>query len=186
MDRTIEWYETFTPLELLDRREDAEGQGAWLGHPDQGDKPFILVLVSFVRDQHKGPLPTMAPFAHIGIEMPSKEMVDAIAARGQGRVLVVARRDARSDRLRVRTHRPTAMWSVSYDQGVYEKPEVGLGPGYAAERCVSYLSAFATGVRLRRRPRRDDFVTSNRGAGDGCTGRESTPVGCRLFRSMTG
>ena len=50
-----------------------------LGHPDQGDKPFILVLVSFFRDQDKGPQPIMAPFAHIGIEMPSKEMVDEIA-----------------------------------------------------------------------------------------------------------
>ena len=77
IDATIEWYETFTPLELLDRREDADGQGAWLGHPDQGDKPFILVLVSFFRDQDKGPQPIMAPFAHIGIEMPTKEMVDA-------------------------------------------------------------------------------------------------------------
>jgi lactoylglutathione lyase len=83
MDRTIEWYETYTPLELLDRREDADGEGAWLGHPDQGDKPFILVLVSFFRDQDKGPQPIMAPFAHIGIEMPSKEMVDEIAARGE-------------------------------------------------------------------------------------------------------
>ena len=83
MDKTIEWYETFTPLQLLDRREDADGQGAWLGHPDQGDKPFILVLVSFFRDQSKGPQPIMAPFAHIGIEMPTKEMVDQVAERGK-------------------------------------------------------------------------------------------------------
>ena len=50
IDKTIDWYTRFTTLELLDRREDADGQGAWLGHPDQGDKPFILVLVSFIRD----------------------------------------------------------------------------------------------------------------------------------------
>jgi lactoylglutathione lyase len=126
MDRTIEWYERFTPLELLDRREDAEGQGAWLGHPDQGDKPFILVLVSFIRDQHKGPLPTMAPFAHIGIEMPSKEMVDAIAARGEeagclswpptqmpdpiGYICALADPDGN-------------VIEFSYDQGVYEKAQ---------------------------------------------------------------
>ena len=83
MDKTIEWYETFTPLRLLDRREDADGQGAWLGHPYQGDKPFILVLVSFFRDQDKGPQPIMAPFAHIGIEMPTKQMVDDVAERGK-------------------------------------------------------------------------------------------------------
>ena len=83
MDRTIEWYETYTPLELLDRREDADGEGAWLGHPDQGDKPFILVLVSFFRDQDKGPQPIMAPFAHIGMEVTSREEVDEIARRGE-------------------------------------------------------------------------------------------------------
>jgi catechol 2,3-dioxygenase-like lactoylglutathione lyase family enzyme len=83
MDRTIDWYTRFTPLELLDRREDADGQGAWLGHPDQADKPFILVLVSFFRDQDKGPQPIMAPFAHIGIEVPSKEAVEEIARRGK-------------------------------------------------------------------------------------------------------
>ena len=83
IDKTIDWYERFTPLELLDRREDADGQGAWLGHRDQVDKPFILVLVSFFRDQDKGPQPIMAPFAHIGIEVTSRAEVDAIAARGE-------------------------------------------------------------------------------------------------------
>ena len=107
MDKTIEWYETFTPLQLLDRREDADGQGAWLGHPDQGDKPFILVLVSFFRDQSKGPQPIMAPFAHIGIEMPTKEMVDEVAERGKaaGCLCLAAAADARPDRVHLRAHR---------------------------------------------------------------------------------
>jgi catechol 2,3-dioxygenase-like lactoylglutathione lyase family enzyme len=83
IDRTIAWYERFTTLRLLDRREDADGQGAWLGHPDQGDQPFILVLVSFFRDQSKGPQPVMAPFAHIGIEVTSREEVEDIARRGE-------------------------------------------------------------------------------------------------------
>jgi len=61
----------------------ADIYGAWLGHRDQVDKPFILVLVSFRRDQHKGPQPTMAPFAHIGIEVTSRDEVDAIAKRGE-------------------------------------------------------------------------------------------------------
>jgi lactoylglutathione lyase len=83
IDATIDWYQRFTPLELLDRREDADGQGAWLGHPDQGDKPFILVLVSFTRDQDKGPQPVMAPFAHIGMEVTSRAEVEDIALRGE-------------------------------------------------------------------------------------------------------
>jgi lactoylglutathione lyase len=72
IDKSIEWYQRFTPLELLDRREDADGYGAWLGHRDQVDTPFILVLVSFFHDQDKGPQPIMAPFAHIGIEVTSR------------------------------------------------------------------------------------------------------------------
>jgi lactoylglutathione lyase len=79
IDRSIAWYEAFTPLRLLDQREDADGYGAWLGHPDNGDKPFILVLVSFFRDQGKGPLPIMSPFAHIGIEMPTQAEVERVA-----------------------------------------------------------------------------------------------------------
>jgi catechol 2,3-dioxygenase-like lactoylglutathione lyase family enzyme len=83
IDATIAWYETYTPLRLLDRREDADGYGAWLGQPDMADKPFILVLVSFFRDQAKGPQPIMAPFAHIGIEVTSREEVEEIARRGE-------------------------------------------------------------------------------------------------------
>ena len=107
IDATIAWYESFTPLRLLDRREDADGDGAWLGHPDQGDKPFILVLVSFFRDQAKGPQPIMAPFAHIGIEMPTKAMVDDVAERGEqaGLPVVAAHADARPHRLHLRAHR---------------------------------------------------------------------------------
>ena len=63
IDASIAWYERYTPLKLLDRRQDADGYGAWLAHDDQVDRPFVLVLVSFFRDQGKGPQPTMAPFA---------------------------------------------------------------------------------------------------------------------------
>lgn len=80
IDASIAWYEKHTPLRLLDRREDADGYGAWLGHPDNGDKPFILVLVSFFKDQGKGPMPIMAPFAHIGVEVTSRAEIDQIAA----------------------------------------------------------------------------------------------------------
>jgi lactoylglutathione lyase len=86
INRSIEWYTRFTPLELLDRREDADGFSAWLGHSDQADKPFILVLVSFRKDQDKGPQTTMSPFAHIGIEVPSRADVERIAeeAKAEG------------------------------------------------------------------------------------------------------
>jgi len=79
IDASIAFYERYTPLRLLDRREDADGFGAWLGQPDMADRPFVLVLVSFHRDAGEGPLTTMAPFAHIGIEVTSRDEVDAIA-----------------------------------------------------------------------------------------------------------
>jgi lactoylglutathione lyase len=126
MDKTIEWYETFTPLQLLDRRDDAEGQGAWLGHPDQGDKPFILVLVSFFRDQAKGPQPIMAPFAHIGIEMPTKQMVDDIAERGKAAGCLAWPAQLMPDPIGyicALTDPDGNMIEFSFDQRVYEKAQ---------------------------------------------------------------
>jgi catechol 2,3-dioxygenase-like lactoylglutathione lyase family enzyme len=82
IDRTIAWYERFTPLRLLDRREDADGYGAWLGQPDMADKPFILVLVSFFQEQgNKHPI--LTPFAHLGIELTSRDAVDETARAGE-------------------------------------------------------------------------------------------------------
>ena len=83
LEATIAWYERFTPLRLLMRRQDSDGVSAWIGQPDMVDKPFIIVLVSFFRDQPKGPQPVLAPFAHLGIELPTQEAVDEIAALGR-------------------------------------------------------------------------------------------------------
>jgi lactoylglutathione lyase len=81
LDASIRWYEEFTPL-LLDRREDADGQGAWLSHEGQVDNPFVLVLVMFWREQGASH-PVMAPFAHLGIEMPERADVDRLADRAR-------------------------------------------------------------------------------------------------------
>ncbi len=81
---SIEWYRTFTPLELLDQRQDDYGYGAWLGQPDSVDRPFILVLSQFfpATDPYRDtPKVVLAPFAHFGIELPEHADVDAIAAR---------------------------------------------------------------------------------------------------------
>ena len=83
---SIDWYGEFTPMDLLDRREDAMGYGAWLGHRDSPDKPFILVLAQFLpdTDPFKGaPNAVLTPFAHFGIELTSREAVDEIAARAE-------------------------------------------------------------------------------------------------------
>ena len=82
LDATISWYEEFTPLVVIDRREDAEGQTAWLANPGPTDQPFVLVLVMFFKDRgHRQP--QLAPFAHLGIEMPERHDVDDVAARAR-------------------------------------------------------------------------------------------------------
>lgn len=80
IDASITWYHRYTPLRLLDRRVDPDGAAAaWIGHPDNADRPFIVVLVQPPAGAAR-PGPTLAPFAHFGIEMPDHASVDAIAA----------------------------------------------------------------------------------------------------------
>lgn len=79
---SIDWYEAFTPLRLLSRREDAISESCWLAAPEATDKPFVLVLVSPKADGDKI-RPTLSPFAHIGIELPTRDGVDEVAARGR-------------------------------------------------------------------------------------------------------
>ena len=82
LDASIAWYERFTPLRQLDRRADADGQSAWLAHPGQTENPFVLVLVMFFRNQGTRQ-PIMAPFAHIGIEVPTRAEVERMAEEGR-------------------------------------------------------------------------------------------------------
>lgn len=84
IDASIAFYTRFTPLELLDKREDEDGYGAWLGHSDQLDHPFVLVLAQFFEGHDPyGPIARLAPFNHLGIELPTREAVDAVAAEAE-------------------------------------------------------------------------------------------------------
>jgi catechol 2,3-dioxygenase-like lactoylglutathione lyase family enzyme len=82
IDKSIAWYQEFTPLVVVERFEDAMGKSAWLGHEGQADPPFVLVLVMFYKDQGKAQ-PQLAPFAHIGIEVPELQQLHELAARAQ-------------------------------------------------------------------------------------------------------
>src|SRR5262245_61485755 len=62
--------------------QDDHGRSAWLAHPGQVENPFVLVLVMFYAEQGR-PHPQLAPFAHLGMELPSKEEVDLAAAAGR-------------------------------------------------------------------------------------------------------
>ncbi|HET7334620.1 MAG TPA: VOC family protein [Rhizomicrobium sp.] len=127
IDASIAWYEKFTHLTLLQQSEDKQGKNAWLGDSSNAQSPFVLVLGQFFEGcdpfapaQH----PPMGPFAHIGIELPSKEAVDDIAAKAKadnclalgpmqmpkqiGYICFVKDPDGNTI-------------EFSYDQGVYEK-----------------------------------------------------------------
>jgi lactoylglutathione lyase len=80
LDSSIVWYEQFTPLRLIQRRADDAGQSAWLGHPALTEHPFVLVLVDF-NEHHGRKQPKLFPFAHLGMEVPERTDVDAIAAK---------------------------------------------------------------------------------------------------------
>ena len=83
IDTMIDWYTTYTPLQLLVKREDANGYGAWLGHPDAPDTPFILVFAQFFPghepDENSKPKP-LGSFAHLGFEVAERSDIDEIAA----------------------------------------------------------------------------------------------------------
>jgi catechol 2,3-dioxygenase-like lactoylglutathione lyase family enzyme len=86
IDATIAWYTEFTPLELIDRREDEFGYGAWLGMPGATNNPFILVVAQFFTDKDPfadSPIAVLSPFAHFGMEFPERSDIDAIAAKGE-------------------------------------------------------------------------------------------------------
>jgi catechol 2,3-dioxygenase-like lactoylglutathione lyase family enzyme len=88
IEATIDWYTSMTPLELIDRRQDDQGYGAWLGMPGRTDNPFILVVAQFFPESdpfRDAPKEVLAPFAHLGMELPSRAAVDEIAGRGAAR-----------------------------------------------------------------------------------------------------
>jgi len=122
VDASADWYEIYTPLRRLDRRSDPDGDAVWLGDPDGADRPFILVLVSFHQDvasQHA----TLAPFAHLGIELPTQADVDAVAALGAAAGCLEWPPEQLPDPVGyvcALTDPDGNMVEFSFDQGIYE------------------------------------------------------------------
>lgn len=82
IDKAVDFYTRYTALAVVASHEDEAGRNVWLAPGVPGDCPFVLVLVMFYRDQGR-PQPTMTPFAHIGIEVPSRADVDEVAERAR-------------------------------------------------------------------------------------------------------
>ena len=79
---SVEWYERYTPLRCIDRRRDVDSDVAWMCDPDPTDHPFVLALVSL--DETKGaPQGQLGPYGHLGIELASRDAVDAMAVLGR-------------------------------------------------------------------------------------------------------
>jgi len=90
LDRSIEFYTQLTPLVVVARNDDENGRGAWLSNEKQVEDPFVLVIAEFFPEvarrfgQEPGqPHATLAPFAHIGIELPTQQDVDDMADRAR-------------------------------------------------------------------------------------------------------
>lgn len=90
LDRAIEFYTALTPLVVVARNEDENGRGAWLSNEKQVEDPFVLVIAEFLPEvaqrfgQEPGkPHATLAPFAHIGIELPTRDDVDRVADKAR-------------------------------------------------------------------------------------------------------
>ena len=77
LEKTIQWYERFTPLKLIHKREDSGAKVAWI---QASDKSIFLVFLQ--SPDSKEPKAILSPFAHLGIEMESEEEVNAIAEEG--------------------------------------------------------------------------------------------------------
>ncbi len=82
LDKAIDFYTSITPLVVVERFSDADGESAWLSNADQVETPMVLVLVSFNKDKG-GELGLLTPFAHIGIEVPERKDVDELAERAR-------------------------------------------------------------------------------------------------------
>lgn len=90
LERSLEFYTSVTPLVIVTRNKDENGQGAWLSNKNQVDSPFVLVLAEFKPEigarfgiEEGKKATTLAPFAHLGIELPKREDVDAVAEKAR-------------------------------------------------------------------------------------------------------
>lgn len=83
LDQSLEWYQSYTPLTPVHRHErPGIGMTAWLSNPGQVTTPFVLVLSMKLAERGQ-PKPLLQPFAHLGIELPARSMIDEIAVRAR-------------------------------------------------------------------------------------------------------
>ena len=86
VEASVAWYEAHTHLRVLARHEDQDGRNAWLADPEERSRPFVLVIGQFYAGHDPfapATHPPLGPFAHLGIELPTREAVEQVAALGR-------------------------------------------------------------------------------------------------------
>lgn len=89
LERSVAFYEELTAMVVVHREDRGELRSAWLSNEGQAETPFVLVLGQFAGafgerfgvPTDGSPIPILTPWAHLGIEVPTREDVDRIAAR---------------------------------------------------------------------------------------------------------
>ena len=80
LEFTIAWYEAHTPMRAFHRRSNDVGEVAWLAA--EGSSTTLVLTQSFAARDAGEPLPTLAPFAHLGFSVEDPSEVEAIAEAG--------------------------------------------------------------------------------------------------------
>jgi lactoylglutathione lyase len=90
LDRSIAFFEELTPLVLVQRNENDTLRGAWMSNAGQVETPFVLVLGEFKGDEGRKfgldpgkRISILNPWAHLGMEFPTREEVDQVAAKAR-------------------------------------------------------------------------------------------------------
>ena len=74
LEKTIKWYEDFTPLKKTHYRKDSDTSVAWLEAENNS-----MVIVFIDGNKAKRPIPTFREEAHLGIAVESASRIDEIA-----------------------------------------------------------------------------------------------------------
>lgn len=78
VSRTVEFYRTFAGLHVVHQRVDDDVPVAWLS--EQETNPRFVIVAIQMQPAASGFPPNMA---HFGYDLPSREAVDEMAARGE-------------------------------------------------------------------------------------------------------
>ncbi|HJP16211.1 MAG TPA: VOC family protein [Acidimicrobiales bacterium] len=84
LEKTVEWYETFTPLQQIHYRIESDGSVAWLATENSS-----MVIVFINTNDSEGPIPTFDQISHLGISVESRNRVDEIAEIGRNEKCLV-------------------------------------------------------------------------------------------------